>query len=67
MPATRLGPPAKKYVGVQEFINQYSLSKANAYRILARPEMKEAIFKVGERAIRIEINKAHDIMKQLFN
>ncbi len=67
MPATRLGPPAKKYVRVKDFIDIYSLSQANAYRILAMPEMKEAIMKVGEKAIRIEINKAHEIMEQLFN
>lgn len=67
MPATKLGPPAKKYITVKEFIEIYSLSKANAYRILAMPEMKEAIFKVGTSAIRVEKNTAHEIMRQLFN
>lgn len=31
------------------------------------PEMKEAIIKVGEKLIRIDLDRAFDIMQQIFN
>lgn len=67
MPATKLQEKArKKYVPVKEFQKQYSLSRAQAYRILARPEMEEAKIKAGERLIRIDLDRAFEIMQQIF-
>ena len=51
MPMTKLQGKARvKYVTVKEFQEQYSLSKAQAYNIIKKPEMQEAVIKVrGKR------------------
>lgn len=68
MPWTRLQEKAKvKYVTVKEFQEQYSLSKPQAYKILAMPEMREAVIKVGERGIRVNLNRAFELMQQIFS
>ena len=56
----------KKYVTVKEFQEQYSLSRAQAYKILARPEMEETKIRVGEKGIRIDLDRAFEIMQQIF-
>lgn len=67
MPITRLQERARtKYVTVKDFQEQYSLSKAQAYKILARPEMQEVKIKVGEKGIRINLDRAFEIMQQIF-
>ena len=67
MPATKLQEKArKKYITVKEFQEQYSLSKAQAYKILARPEFQEAKIKIGEKGIRLDLHRAFEIMQQVF-
>lgn len=67
MPMTRLQEKArKKYVSVREFQEQYSLSRAQAYKILALPEMQEATMKAGTKLIRIDLDRAFEIMQQIF-
>lgn len=67
MPATKLQERArKKYVTVKEFKEQYSLSNAQAYRILALPEMQEAVIKMGTGCIRIDLDRAFEITQQIF-
>ena len=67
MPATKLQQKARaKYITPKQFMEQYQLSKAQAYKILARPEMEEAKIKAGERLIRIDLDKAFEIMQQIF-
>ena len=67
MPMTLLQEKArKKYVTVKEFQNQYDLSKTQAYAILQRPELAEAKIKVGEKAIRVDLDRAFEIMQQIF-
>lgn len=67
MPATKLQERARtKYVTVKEFQEQYSLSRPQAYKMLAMPEMKEAVIKVGERGIRVNLDRAFEIMQQIF-
>lgn len=68
MPYTKLQEKARvKYVTPQAFAEQYSLSKAQSYRILARPKMEEAVIKTGERGIRVNLDRAFKIMQQIFN
>lgn len=68
MPATRLQEKARaKYITVKEFQEQYSLSRAQAYKILAIPEMEEAKIKTGQKSIRINLDRAFEIMQQIFN
>lgn len=67
MPITKLQQRARaKYITVKEFQEQYSLSKAQAYKILAMPEMEEAVIKIGEKGIRVDLDKAFEIMQQIF-
>lgn len=56
-----------KYVTVKEFQEQYSLSRPQAYKILAMPEMQEAVIKTGEKSKRVNLDRAFEIMCQLFN
>lgn len=68
MPYTRLQEKSRvKYVTPKEFQEQYSLSKAQAYKLLAMPEMQEAIIKTGEKSKKVNLDRAFEIMQQLFN
>ena len=67
MQMTRLQEKARaKYITVKEFQEQYSLSKAQAYNILKKPEMQEAIVKIGQKGIRVNLDKAFEIMQKIF-
>ena len=67
MPHTRLSQKSRaKYVTVKEFQNQYSLSQAQAYRILAMNEMQEAVMRAGEKSIRVNLDLAFEIMQKIF-
>lgn len=67
MPMTRLQEKARaKYVTPKQFMEQYSLSKSQAYKILAMPEMQEAKIKAGDKLIRINLDRAFEIMQQIF-
>lgn len=67
MPMTKLQERArKKYITVKEFQKQYSLSRAQTYKILARPEMEEAKIKTGKKSIRIDLDRTFEIMQQIF-
>ena len=68
MPMTLLQERArKKYITVKQFQEQYSLSKAQAYKILAIPEMQEAVIKIGTAGKRIDIDRAFEIMQMICN
>lgn len=56
-----------KYITPKEFAEIYRMSRQGAYKLLGRPIFKEAIFKPSEKLIRVDENKAHEIMKQHFN
>ena len=67
MPYTKLQEKArKKYVKPRQFAAQYDISKSQLYRILNMQEFQEAIIKVGEKTKRIDIDKAFEIMQQVF-
>lgn len=68
MPMTKLQNKArKKYITIKEFQEQYSISRAQAYKLLSKPEFQDAKIKVGEKAIRIDIDRAFEIMQQLYS
>lgn len=68
MPATKLQEKARiKYITVKDFANQYSISRAQAYRIIARPEMQEAVIKTGVRSKKINLDRAFEIMQQIYS
>ncbi len=67
MPCTRLSEKARaKYITPKQFMEQYQLSKSQTYKILAHPEMEEAKIKVGNKGIRINLDRAFEIMQQIF-
>ena len=50
MPMTLLQEKARvKYVTPKQFGEQYSISKAQVYNILKKPEMQEAVIKVRRK------------------
>lgn len=68
MPMTKLQERARiKYVTVKQFQEQYSLSRPQAYKILAMPEMQEAVIKTGEKSKKVNLDRAFEIMQQIFN
>ena len=67
MPYTKLQEKARaKYITPKQFMEQYQLSKSQAYKILAMPEMQEVKMKAGEKLIRIDLDRAFEIMQQIF-
>ncbi len=67
MPYTKLQERARaKYVTVKEFQEQYSLSQAQAYKILSLPELKEAVIKTGPKNKKVNLDRAFEIMQQIF-
>ena len=67
MPMTLLQEKARaKYITVKEFQQQYSLSRSQAYKIVAMSEMKEAVIKSGTRGKKINLDKAFEIMQKIF-
>lgn len=67
MPMTLLQEKARaKYITVKEFQQQYSLSRSQAYKIVAMPEMKESVIKSGTRGKKINLDKAFEIMQKIF-
>ena len=67
MPVTRLQEKARaKYITPKQFQEQYSLSKSQTYKILAMPEMEEALIKTGVKNIRVNLDRAFEIMQQIF-
>lgn len=67
LPITKLQQRARtKYITVKEFQEQYSLSKSQAYRIIAMPEMQEAVIRAGTRSKKVDLDKAFEIMQQIF-
>lgn len=67
MPCTKLQERARtKYVTIKEFQDQYSLSRPQAYKIISMPEMEEAVIKIGNKGKRVNLDKAFEIMQQIF-
>jgi len=67
VPYTKLQEKARaKYITPKQFMEQYQLSKSQAYKILAMPEMQEVKMKAGEKLIRIDLDRAFEIMQQIF-
>lgn len=68
MPATKLQEKARiKYITVKDFANQYGMSRSHAYRILAKPEMQEAIIKTGIKGKKVNLDRAFEIMQQIYS
>ena len=68
MPATKLQQKARiKYITVKEFQEQYSLSRSQAYKILSMSEMEEAVVKTGTRNKKVNLDRAFEIMQQIFS
>lgn len=56
-----------KYIKPIELAEKYRISKQEVYKLLAMPIFKDAVFKPSEKSIRVDEDKAHEIMKQYFN
>lgn len=67
MPATILSKSRAKYITPKDLAEQYSISLQQAYKLLTMPIFKEAIFKPSEKCIRVNQDKAYEIMEKYFN
>ena len=68
MPMTLLQNKArKKYISVKQFAEQYGMCRAQAYKIINRPEFQEAKIKIGTAGIRLDLDKTFEIMQMIFN
>lgn len=56
-----------KYITPKELAEQYSLSKAQVYKLLANPIFKEAVHRPSEKLIRINQDLIYDLMNKYFN
>lgn len=56
-----------KYITPKELAEQYSLSKAQVYKLLAMPIFKEAVHRPSEKLIRINQDLIYDLMNKYFN
>ena len=55
-----------KYVTAKELAEELSTSLQQIYRIFKRPEMKEAVVKIGEKAVRVHKDKFYQILEQIY-
>ncbi|MBO5348961.1 MAG: hypothetical protein J6A89_03980 [Clostridia bacterium] len=55
-----------KYVTAKELAEELSTSLQQIYRIFKRPEMKEAVVKIGEKAVRVNKDKFYQILEQIY-
>lgn len=55
-----------KYITVKEFANNYGMSLAQAYRVLAKEELEPAVIKTGTRGKKVNQDLAFNIMQQIF-
>ena len=55
-----------KYVTAKELVEELSTSLQQIYRIFKRPEMKEAVVKIGEKAVRVHKDKFYQILEQIY-
>ena len=56
----------RNFVKPSKIAEQYDISKAQVYRLLAMPIFAEAIEKVGEKTIRVDQDKFYEIREQYF-
>ena len=55
-----------KFVRPIDIAEQYKISKAQVYRLLALPVFAEAVKKVGSRTISVDQDKFYEISEQYF-
>ena len=55
-----------KYITPKQFSEHYSISLPQTYKILAMPEMEEAVIKTGTRGKKVNQDLAFEIMQQIF-
>ena len=67
MPYTILQEKARaKYVRPKDLQEQFGISRAQIYKLLQRPELQEAVIKMGEGTIRVNLDKFFEITQKIF-
>ena len=54
-----------KYTTAKELAEELTTSVQQIYRIFKRPEMSEALIKIGDKAVRADKEKFYDIFGQI--
>lgn len=55
-----------KYATAKELAEELNTSLQQVYRIFKRPEMQEAVIKIGEKAVRVDKDKFYEILQQIY-
>lgn len=55
-----------KYVTVKELAEELNCTVHQIYKIIKRPEMKEAVKKIGTAGVRIDKEKFYEILEQIY-
>lgn len=66
MARNTLSPTRRCFVKPAKIAEQYDISRAQIYRLLAMPIFAEAIIKAGEKSIRVDQDKFAEIREQYF-
>lgn len=66
MATNMLSKKRTKYVTAKELAEELSTSLQQIYRIFKRPEMQEALIKIGEKAVRADKEKFYKILEQIY-
>lgn len=56
----------RTFVKPSKIAEQYDISKAQIYKILAMPVFAEAVIKIGDKGIRVDQDKFYEIREQYF-
>jgi predicted DNA-binding transcriptional regulator YafY len=55
-----------RYTTAKELADELVTSVQQIYRILKRPEMKDAIVKLGEKSVRVNKEMFYQILEQIY-
>lgn len=56
----------RNFVKPSKIAEQYDISKAQIYKILALPVFEDAIIKIGDKGIRVDQDKFYEIREQYY-
>lgn len=56
----------RAFVKPSKIAEQYDISKAQIYKILALPVFEDAIIKIGDKGIRVDQDKFYEIREQYY-
>ncbi len=62
-----LSKSRRRFVKVKTFAEQFDMSDKTVYQMIKNPIFEPAIIKIGEKGIRLDQDKAFEIMQQYYS